>query len=82
MIGKEDVPNQILFVLCVCFSLSLSVCKDGVSQWEPRAARENLVRPVKVLLDKWGRDILEQVPFWHKVADFLLKGTLSEVSRM
>lgn len=48
------------------------------SKGEP-CLTEMLTGPVKVMADKWGRDILEQVPLWHKVADLTLKGTLSEV---
>lgn len=70
------------------FFIQLSNCKErktflvkSFPQWEPRAAKESfacLTCWLEVMADKWGRDILEQVPLWHKVADFLLKGTLSE----
>lgn len=37
-----------------------------------------LTGPVKVMLNKLVRDILEQVPLWHKVLGVPIKGTLSE----
>lgn len=32
---------------------------------------------LKVMVDKWGRDILEQVSLWHREGGFPLTGTLS-----
>lgn len=32
---------------------------------------------LKVMADKWGRDILDQVHLWHREGGFPLTGTLS-----
>lgn len=32
---------------------------------------------LKVMADKWGRDILDQVQLWHREGGFPLTGTLS-----
>ena len=51
---------------------------NGSQEQQGRTVPDLLTGPLKVMLDKWSRDILKQVPLWHKVMDFLLKGTLSE----
>lgn len=36
-----------------------------------------LTGPLKVMADKWGRDVLDQVQLWHREGFFPLTGTLS-----
>lgn len=36
-----------------------------------------LTGPLKVMADKWGRDVLDQVQLWHREGGFLLTGTVS-----
>lgn len=44
--------------------------RDMVFQIPPTGA-------LKVMADKWGRDILDQVHLWHREGGFPLTGTLS-----
>lgn len=44
--------------------------RDMVFQIPPTGA-------LKVMADKWGRDILDQVQLWHREGGFPLTGTLS-----
>lgn len=36
-----------------------------------------LTGPLKIMADKWGRNVLDQVQLWHREGAFPLTGTLS-----
>lgn len=54
------------------------VATMGAENGKEPCLPDPLTGHVKLMADKWGRDVLDQVQLWHKVADFPMKGILRE----